>query len=135
MGETNMNKQQQILGFPARPASMMPGGNDNPPFGRDAIDLGYKVWIRTITRTAGQMLLAILFTACCGSALAQTAAAQQYQVSYLDSLGGTSSRGNSINNRGWIAGFSRLAGDPNRHATLWQNDSILDLGTLGSPDK
>ena len=130
-----MNTQQQVLGFPAAPALMIPGGNNDPLFGRDAIDVGYKVWIRTITRTGGQMLLAILFTACCGSVLAPTAAAQQYQVSYLDSLGGTSSRGNSINNRGWIAGFSRLPGDQNRHATLWQNDSILDLGTLGSPDK
>src|SRR5262249_4415285 len=102
LGDTTMNRQQQILGFPAAPALMIPGGNNDPLFGRDAIDVGYKVWIRTITRTGGQMLLAILFTACCGSALAQTAAAQQYQVSYLDSLGGTSSRGNSINNRGWI---------------------------------
>jgi probable HAF family extracellular repeat protein len=85
-----------------------------------------------IFRIASRIVSGFLFIVCL---LAQPAAAQQYQVSYLDSLGGTNSRGNSINNRGWIAGFSRLTGDQNRHATIWRNDSLLDLGTLGSPDK
>ena len=38
------------------------------------------------------------------AALAQTAVAQQYQLNFLDDLGGNS-RGNSINNRSWVAGF------------------------------
>jgi probable HAF family extracellular repeat protein len=66
--------------------------------------------------------------------MAQTTVAQQYQLTFLDDLGGNS-RGNSINNRGWIAGFSLFQGNPKRHATLWRDGSILDLGTLGSPDR
>ena len=58
----------------------------------------------------------------------------QYVVTELESLGGTSSAGNSINNRGWVAGFSQLPGDAVMHATLWRNGSALDLGTLGGPD-
>ena len=77
------------------------------------------------------MLLTILITACCGAALAQE---RQYNVSDLDALGGTNSRGNSINNRSWVAGYSNLAGDQSRHATLWRNGSLLDLGTLGGPN-
>jgi probable HAF family extracellular repeat protein len=62
------------------------------------------------------------------------AAPQQYTISDLPSLGGTNSRGNSINNRTWVAGYSNLAGDQARHATLWRNGSLLDLGTLGGPN-
>jgi probable HAF family extracellular repeat protein len=57
-----------------------------------------------------------------------------YQVTNLPSLGGTSSAGSSINNRGWAAGISNLAGDQVQHAALWQGNSILDLGTLGGPN-
>jgi len=77
--------------------------------------------------------LALLLAACC-AALARSTAAQQYRVTFLPDLGG-SSRGNSINNRGWVAGFSRLAGQPNRHATLWRDGEVHDLGTLGSPER
>jgi len=65
---------------------------------------------------------------------AQTKAKLQYQVSNLATLGGTSSGGNSINNQTWVAGYSRLAGNQSRHATLWRNGSLLDLGTLGGPN-
>jgi probable HAF family extracellular repeat protein len=57
-----------------------------------------------------------------------------YEVSNLASLGGTDSAGNSVNNRGWIAGYSNKAGDQTRHATLWRHGSIVDLGTLGGPN-
>src|SRR5205823_3900092 len=57
----------------------------------------------------------------------------QYKVSTLASLGGTSSGGNSINDQSWAAGYSRLP-DRNRHATLWRNGSLTDLGTLGGPN-
>ena len=67
------------------------------------------------------------------AAFARPTAAQQYQLTFLDDLGGNS-RGNSINNPGWIAGFSLLS-IPRRHATLWRDGSVLDLGTLGSPDR
>jgi len=58
----------------------------------------------------------------------------QYSVSNLPGLGGTSSGGNSINNQTWVAGYSRLTGNQSRHAALWRNGSILDLGTLGGPN-
>jgi probable HAF family extracellular repeat protein len=64
----------------------------------------------------------------------QAKASTQYSVSSLPGLGGTSSGGNSINNLAWVAGYSRLIGDQARHAALWQNGSLLDLGTLGGPN-
>ncbi len=59
-----------------------------------------------------------------------------YIITQLGSLGGTSSRGDSINDLGWIAGFSNVAGDTSRHAALWIGDSRtpIDLGTLGGPN-
>jgi probable HAF family extracellular repeat protein len=92
--------------------------------------------IRFITRKASHICLTILIAACCGAAQAQapaTATKVQYNVSNLASLGGTSSGGNSINDQSWVAGYSRLP-DRNRHATLWRNSSLLDLGTLGGPN-
>ncbi len=101
--------------------------------------------IQFITRKASRTCLTILIAACCGAALAPAqvqaqaqaqaqAKAKQYQVSNLDTLGGTSSGGNSINNRSWVAGYSRLPDNLTRHATLWRNGSLLDLGTLGGPN-
>jgi len=58
----------------------------------------------------------------------------KYGVTNLSSLGGTVSRGNSINNRGWVAGYSNLAGNQSRHATLWLDGLAFDLGTLGGPN-
>jgi probable HAF family extracellular repeat protein len=58
----------------------------------------------------------------------------RYQVTNLSSLGGTISRGNSINNAGWVTGYSNLAGDQARHASLWRYGSQFDLGTLGGPN-
>jgi probable HAF family extracellular repeat protein len=72
------------------------------------------------------------------SGLLLTASAQGapagYQVTNLPSLGGTSSFGSSINNRGWVAGSSNLAGDETQHAALWQSPFPPDLGTLGGPN-
>ena len=130
-----MKRQKQTLDLQLPRTAMISIGKNASLTGRLARDVAYKTRIPVITRKASQMLLAILFTACCGSALAQTPALKQYQVSYLDDLGGTNSRGDSINNQGWITGFSRLTGDQNRHAALWQGGSILDLGTLGGTDK
>src|SRR5580765_1677510 len=62
---------------------------------------------------------------------AKAGALPQYHVADLPSLGGTNSRGNSINNRGWVAGYSNLAGNQRRHATLWVNGVATDLQTLG----
>src|SRR5437762_7908373 len=84
------------------------------------------------------LLLTFLIGACCfGAALAQTQAKTkpkvQYHVSTLASLDGTSSGGNSINDQSWVSGYSRLS-DRNRHATLWRNSLLTDLGTLGGPN-
>jgi probable HAF family extracellular repeat protein len=54
-----------------------------------------------------------------------------YHVASLPSLGGTSSAGNSINNRGWVAGFSSPPGNQVIRAALWRGGKISSLGTLG----
>lgn len=58
----------------------------------------------------------------------------EYIVLDFASFGGTNSRGNSINNRGWIAGYSQIAGNHERHAALWLYGFGFDLGTLGGPN-
>jgi probable HAF family extracellular repeat protein len=68
---------------------------------------------------------------CCGL-LAATS--QQYTITDLPSLGGANSRANSINNREWLAGYSNLPGNQSRHAALWRDGAITDLGTLGGPN-
>jgi probable HAF family extracellular repeat protein len=70
---------------------------------------------------------------CCGL-LAASQHQQQYTITDLPSLGGTNSRANSINNRGWLAGYSNLAGNQSRHAALWRDEVLTDLGTLGGPN-
>jgi probable HAF family extracellular repeat protein len=95
-----------------------------------------------ITKTTSQGLLIILAAACCGAALTpaqaqdpQAARAKtQYSVSNLPGLGGTSSGGNSINNQTWVAGYARLTDNLSRHAALWRNGVLTDLGTLGGPN-
>ena len=69
-----------------------------------------------------------------GAHLALAEQAALYHVQQLGSLGGTTSAGTSINERGWIAGFSNLAGDDTTHATLWRDGATVDLGTLGGPN-
>ena len=58
----------------------------------------------------------------------------RYTLTVLNSLGGASSLGASINNRGWVAGRSNLPGDQSRHATLWRGGVLTDLETLGGPN-
>jgi len=54
-----------------------------------------------------------------------------YSISNLVTLGGTRTQGNSLNDRGWAAGFSTYAGNSDRHAVVWSGNGISDLGTLG----
>jgi len=58
----------------------------------------------------------------------------RYTVKILSTLGGSSSIGNSVNNRGWVTGAANLPGDTTEHAALWRNGVITDIGTLGGPD-
>jgi probable HAF family extracellular repeat protein len=58
----------------------------------------------------------------------------RYSVKILGTLGGTTTDVVGINNRGEAAGSSTLPGDQVRHATLWRNGAVIDLGTLGGPD-
>jgi probable HAF family extracellular repeat protein len=93
------------------------------------------------TKRTSQSVLIILAVVCCGATLvpalaqgpAQTKARTQYQVSSLPGLGGTSNGGNSINDQTWVSGYARLP-DRNRHAALWRNSLLTDLGTLGGPN-
>jgi probable HAF family extracellular repeat protein len=93
------------------------------------------------TKRASKILFIVLVTVCCGAILPSlhaqkpeaTRARLQYQVSDLPGLGGTSNGGNSINDQTWVAGYARLP-DRNRHAALWRNSLLTDLGTLGGPN-
>jgi probable HAF family extracellular repeat protein len=49
----------------------------------------------------------------------------------LGTLGGTKSRGNSINDKGTVVGSATIAGDGTSHAFLYDNGDMKDLGTLG----
>ncbi len=69
-----------------------------------------------------------------GGAQGSSAQGSEYRVTNLPSLGGKLSRGNSINDRGWVAGYSNLPGNQSRHATWWRGSSAFDLGTLGGPN-
>jgi probable HAF family extracellular repeat protein len=75
----------------------------------------------------------ILFTVLLSCIAAHGAEKQtNYTVTELDSLGGTNSAGNSINNKSWVTGTSFLSGDTVVHATLWKDQTATDLGTLGA---
>jgi probable HAF family extracellular repeat protein len=127
-------QQQKTLDFHARLAAMPSTKCNMPRLARHVIDAGRRILARTIIRSAGLTLSVILIGACYGATLAQELADQQYHVVHLPSIGGTRSQGNSVNNRGWVAGFSRLAGEQSRRAALWQDGLITDLGTLGGPN-
>src|SRR6266581_9878 len=76
-----------------------------------------------------------LVAAVCAAASYPTpAATERYRVTDLPSLGGTVSRGNSINNAGVVLGYSRLPDGQKEHAVAWLFGRVFDLGTLGGPN-
>ena len=62
---------------------------------------------------------------------AEIAAAPTYSVNTLSTLGGTRNQGNSVNDLGFVAGYSSFAGNTSRHASLWALKTQIDLGSLG----
>jgi probable HAF family extracellular repeat protein len=73
-----------------------------------------------------------LATTLVAATAARAQGAPLYQVRSLPTLGGGYAEGVSLNDRGWVAGPSDLAGGT-RNATLWRNDVPQSLGTLGGP--
>jgi probable HAF family extracellular repeat protein len=49
----------------------------------------------------------------------------------LGSLGGVYSEANSMNDAGYVVGFTTLEGDNAGHPFLWDGRKMIDLGTLG----
>ena len=69
------------------------------------------------TRIAQALLVAALLAGvahAAGGGAPQAPGSLRYEVSNLPPLGGTSSVGFSINDRGWVAGRSNLAGNQSR---------------------
>jgi probable HAF family extracellular repeat protein len=79
-------------------------------------------------------LTALAIAVYCAFAPAAANAASAYTVANLPTFGGTRTQAYSINDRGWVAGYSTYAGDLHRHATKWYDGTIHDLGTLGGPN-
>jgi probable HAF family extracellular repeat protein len=127
-------QQQNTLDFPTRPAAMASTSGNMSLLARRVIDAGYNIWSRIVAIGAGLMLLAIFIGVYYGATLARGSVTRQYHIVSLTSLGGTNSGGNSINNRGWVAGYSRLSGDQSRQAALWRDGELIPLGTLGGPN-
>ena len=48
----------------------------------------------------------------------------------LGTLGGNDSAATSLNDKGQVVGYAKVAGNANYHAFLWQNGTMRDLGTL-----
>jgi probable HAF family extracellular repeat protein len=79
----------------------------------------------------GAALLVLAAAAAGAGASRDSTVFASYHLDNLDSLGGTSSVGYSVNDRGWVAGRSNLPGNQTRHASLWRNGQLTDLRTLG----
>src|SRR5262245_21325393 len=129
-------RKEKTFDYQPRPSAIASTGGPAPLLARHVIDVGYKLCIRIITRIASPILLAIMITTCCVAALLahDDEAIMQYYVINLPTLGGARNIGNSINNRGWVSGYSNLPGNLSRHAVLWRHGMAFDLGTLGGPN-
>ncbi|MBC8377670.1 MAG: hypothetical protein H8E62_00700 [Planctomycetes bacterium] len=55
----------------------------------------------------------------------------RYTITNLGTLGGSRSEATGINDSGQVIGSSRIAGDAETHAFLYDNGVMTDLGTLG----
>jgi probable HAF family extracellular repeat protein len=87
--------------------------------------------ILTCTMATIVFALATAPTRLLGQAIGDDSKHLHYSVQVLEGIGGTASRANSINDQGWVTGWSEVYGDTAQHATLWRNGVFTDLGTLG----
>src|SRR4026207_1352295 len=79
------------------------------------------------------VILAVIASAIPASAK-RLSVAPTFSIAELGAIGGTISRGNSINNSGWVSGYSFVNGNTRRHASLWINGAApIDLGHLAGP--
>src|SRR5262249_14439902 len=112
-------QQQKTLDSHTRLMAMTSTKRNVSLLARQVTDAGYKIWGLIITRRASLMFLflAILIAPYYGATLAQEPAEDQFfdvNVVKLPSLGGASSRGSGINNRGWVTGFSNESSNTRR---------------------
>ncbi len=127
-----MKPQKLVLTSHAPSAATSSTRSDPPNLTRYPAEDGYRTWL----------VFLVILVALGGAALALAQEPSpspaprfaDYKVSSLPSRGGTSSGGNSLNNRSWVAGYSNLPSDKRRHATLWRFGFLKDLGTLGGPN-
>lgn len=82
-------------------------------------------------KLTAMVVVVLLVIAASASARPDRPTFAAYHLDNLASLGGTSSVGFSVNDRGWVTGRSNLPGNQQRHATLWRNGALADLDTLG----
>jgi probable HAF family extracellular repeat protein len=87
-----------------------------------------------IASLAVPLALSVAGAAYGGEAASAPPPQTRYQLTNLSSLGGSASAGNSVNDIGWVAGESNLAGNSYVHASLWSDGTQLDLGALGGPN-
>jgi probable HAF family extracellular repeat protein len=92
--------------------------------------------VNVLARSVLILALAALLVGVAWGAGEDRSRATRYHVTNLESLGGSLSWAQSINNRAWIAGPSTLEGNGVVRATLWRPGSTAgrDLGTLGGPN-
>ena len=60
--------------------------------------------------------------------VASASANAGYNFSFLDTLGGTYNSATGINDSGQVVGWSMTTLDTERHATLWNNGTVTDIG-------
>lgn len=92
-------------------------------------------WMPAGLRSFAVVFLAMAFGAVLLSlgseARAQSEGEPEYTITDLGTLGGSDSRGNSINSSGHVVGYSSTDNDGPEHAFLYKDGTMTDLHTLG----
>ena len=90
---------------------------------------------RSLTCIAALITLVVLTSLAAAQVQAGHEDNPQYRVFNLGiPLGGSVSSDNGVNDLGWSAGESNLAGDGSAHAVFWLAGWPIDLGMLGGPN-